>query len=111
MGADADARIASGLDIQAYLEEVGFAVTSALSHRVKIFSAVDAALEWTEDLTIRQAALQHTVEHALELRDMSCFAAAGYETLTALEACMEKRTVHPALARSFCRGDAGDDSF
>jgi SulP family sulfate permease len=108
--ADIPAKSPSGLDIQAYLEEVGLLVPQAQGHRVKVFSAVDAALEWTEDLTINEAALQHTVEHALELRDIELFRHRKDETLTALEACMEKRTV-PAGSPIFLQGDAGDELF
>ncbi|HNV59359.1 MAG TPA: SulP family inorganic anion transporter, partial [Rhodoferax sp.] len=108
--ADIPAKSPSGLDIHAYLEEVGLLVPRAQGHRVKVFSAVDAALEWTEDLIINEAALQHTVEHALELRDIELFRHRKDETLTALEACMEKRTV-PAGSPIFLQGDAGDELF
>jgi SulP family sulfate permease len=100
----------SGLDIQAYLVEVGLLVPQAQGHRVKVFSAVDAALEWTEDLIINEAALETAVEHALELRDIELFRNRKEETLTALEACMENRTV-PAGGIIFSQGDAGDELF
>jgi SulP family sulfate permease len=108
--ADIPVKSPSGLDIRAYLEEVGLLVPQAQGHRVKVFSAVDAALEWTEDLIINEAALETSVEHALELRDIELFRNRKAETLTALEACMEKRTV-PAGCAIFLQGDAGDELF
>lgn len=61
-------------------------------------------------MIINEAALQHAVEHALELRDIELFRNRKDETLTALEACMEKHTV-PAGGPIFLQGNAGDELF
>jgi SulP family sulfate permease len=108
--ADIPPKSPSGLDIRAYLEEVGLLVPQAQGHRVKVFGEVDSALEWTEDLIINEAALTQAVEDALELRDIELFRNRKAETLTALEACMEKRTV-AAGGNIFSQGEAGDELF
>ena len=100
----------SGLDIQSYLVELGLLVAKPNGHRVKVFGEVDTALEWTEDLIINEAALTHTLENALELHEMELFRQRKEETLVALEACMEKRSV-AAGGKIFSLGDMGDELF
>lgn len=103
-------RSPSGLDIHAYLVEVGLLTPRARGHRVKVFSDVDAALEWTEDLIINEAVIEQSVEHAIELREMEVFRHRKTETLHVLEERMEKRTVQ-AGASIFSQGDLGDELF
>ena len=108
--ADIPARSPSGLDIKAYLVEAGLLVPHAEGHRVKVFPEVDTALEWTEDLILNEAALTPSTETALELHEMELFRQRNAQTLVALEACMERRTVQ-AGGIIFSRGDAGDELF
>ena len=100
----------SGLDIHSYLVELGLLVPKPNGHRVKVFGEVDTALEWTEDLIINEAALTRTLENALELHEMELFSKRKEETLVALEACMEKRSV-AAGGKIFSLGDKGDELF
>ncbi|MBK9346700.1 MAG: SLC26A/SulP transporter family protein [Burkholderiales bacterium] len=108
--ADIPARSPSGLDIKAYLVEAGLLVPHAEGHRVKVFPEVDTALEWTEDLILNEAALTPSTETALELHEMELFRQRNAQTLVAMEACMERRTVQ-AGGIIFSRGDAGDELF
>jgi SulP family sulfate permease len=108
--ADIPAKSPSGLDIYAYLVEAGLLVPQAKGHRVKVFGEVDTALEWTEDLIINEAALTPFVECPLDLHEIELFSSRKQETLAALEASMEKRTVNVG-GKIFSRGDGGDELF
>lgn len=108
--ADIPARSPSGLDINAYLAQAGLLVPHAEGHRVKVFAEVDTALEWTEDLILNEAALTPSIETALQLHEMEVFSQRKEETLAALEAHMEKRTVPPG-GKIFSRGEGGDELF
>jgi SulP family sulfate permease len=97
----------SGLDITAYLNQVGLLGNES---RVRVFGEADAALEWVEDQIIREAALELAAETTLELPDIEVFRGRKAQTLAALEQHMEKRRV-AAGEYLFRRGDTGDELF
>jgi SulP family sulfate permease len=100
-------KLPSGLDIQAYLREVG--LLEEVEH-VKVFGEVDAALEWVEDALIAAAALDLVAETALGLAEIELFHGRKAETLVALEAHMQTLSFK-AGERIFARGDTGDELF
>ena len=96
----------SGLDIRAYLTQVGLIGDG----KVRIFGEVDAAMEWVEDQIIAEAALVRADEGVLALGDIELFRQRKHETLAALELCMEQRDLK-AGEHIFARGDTGDELF
>lgn len=100
-------KLPSGLDIQAYLQEVG--LLEAVEH-VKVFGEVDAALEWVEDALIAQAALELVSETALGLAEIELFHGRKAQTLVELEKHMQQVSFK-AGERIFARGDTGDEIF
>jgi SulP family sulfate permease len=97
----------SGRDLQQYFDQVGLIHEGSA---VRVFPALDDALEWVEDRIIHEAELSRDEEIALELHEVELFAGRKEQTLAALEQCMEKR--HVAAGDSiFSRGDAGDELF
>ncbi|MEW6163910.1 MAG: SulP family inorganic anion transporter [Pseudomonadota bacterium] len=100
-------RLPSGLDIEAYLREVGLLVEAA---HVRVFGETDAALEWVEDALIAQAALELVAENALDLHDIELFRHRKAQTLAALEECMSQ-VCYRAGEKIFARGDTGDELF
>jgi SulP family sulfate permease len=97
----------SGRDLQKYFDQVGLLHADS---PVRVFPALDDALEWVEDRIIHDAALMKDEEVALLLHEVELFAGRKEETLAALEQCMEKRCV-AAGETIFSRGDAGDELF
>lgn len=100
-------RLPSGLDIQAYLQEVG--LLAAVEH-VKVFGETDAALEWVEDALIAAAALELVSENALGLAEIELFRGRKAQTLAALEEHMQQ-VCYRAGEKIFARGDTGDEIF
>ena len=97
----------SGRDLQQYFDQVGLIHEGSA---VRVFPALDDALEWVEDRIIHEAEFSRDEETALELHEVELFAGRKEQTLAALELCMEKR--HVAVGESiFSRGDAGDELF
>ena len=97
----------SGRDLQQYFDQVGLIHEGSA---VRVFPALDDALEWVEDRIIHEAEFSRDEETALELHEVELFAGRKEQTLAALEQCMEKR--HVAVGDSiFSRGDAGDELF
>jgi SulP family sulfate permease len=97
----------SGLDITAYLNQVGLTGDES---RVRVFGEADAALEWVEDQIIREAALELAAETTLDLPDIELFRGRKAQTLAALEQHMEKRRF-AAGDYLFRRGDTGHELF
>ncbi|MFA4968094.1 MAG: SulP family inorganic anion transporter [Sulfuritalea sp.] len=97
----------SGRDMQQYFDQVGLIRQDS---PVRVFPALDDALEWVEDRIIHEAALLRDEEIALELHEVELFAGRKEQTLAALEQCMEKRSMK-AGETIFSRGDAGDELF
>ncbi len=100
-------QLPSGLDIEAYLREVG--LLEEIGH-VRVFDDVDAALEWVEDQLIATAALALAQETRLDLHDIELFRHRKEHTLQALELCLAARHV-AAGEKIFARGDTGDELF
>ncbi len=100
-------QLPSGLDIEAYLREVG--LLEAAGH-VRVFDDVDGALEWVEDQLIATAALALAQETRLDLHEIELFRHRKEHTLQALELCLEARHV-AAGEKIFARGDTGDELF
>jgi len=100
-------RLPSGLDIAAYLHEVG--LLDASGH-VRVFDDVDAALEWVEDQLIAAAELALAAETALDLHEIELFKHRKEHTLEALEHCLVQRSLK-AGEKIFARGDTGDELF
>jgi sulfate permease, SulP family len=97
----------TGKDMQAYFDQVGLVHAES---KVKIFGDLDEAVEWVEDRIIEQAALHREDETLLELHGMELFKGRKEETLAALEACMEKRSVK-AGEKICASGETGDELF
>ena len=97
----------SGRDLRQYFDQVGLLHADS---PVKVFPSLDDALEWVEDRIIHDAALLKDEEIALELHEVELFAGRKEQTLAALEACMEKRSVAQGET-IFSRGDASDELF
>jgi SulP family sulfate permease len=104
---DVPRNVPSGRDMQRYFDEVGLVRTT---HHVRVFGELADALEWVEDRILEAEPLNRAQEQSLELREMDLFAGRKAETLAALEAVMERRTVR-AGERIFARGDSGDELF
>ena len=88
-----------------YFDEVGLV---RKEHHVRAFGELDAALEWVENRILQEARLERAAETPLELREVELFKGRKQETLTALEACMDKRAFK-AGESIFRRGDEGDE--
>ncbi|MCK9380124.1 MAG: SulP family inorganic anion transporter [Sulfuritalea sp.] len=97
----------SGRDMQQYFDQVGLIRPDS---PVRVFPALDDALEWVEDRIIHETVCLRDEEIALELHEVELFAGRKQETLAALEQCMEKRSVAKGET-IFSRGDAGDELF
>jgi len=97
----------SGKDIEKYFDQVG--LVRSESH-VRVFEELDDALEWVENRVLEEERLERALETPLELREIDLFKGRKEETLTALEACMEKRS-YKAGERICARGDAGHEIF
>ncbi|OHC72816.1 MAG: cyclic nucleotide-binding protein [Rhodocyclales bacterium RIFCSPLOWO2_02_FULL_63_24] len=97
----------SGRDLQQYFDQVGLLHADS---PVRVFPALDDALEWVEDRIIHDAALMRDEEIALELHEVELFAGRKEQTVAELEQCMEKRQV-AAGETIFSRGDSGDELF
>ena len=97
----------SGRDMQQYFDQVGLIRPDS---PVRVFSALDDALEWVEDRIIHETVCLRDEEIALQLHEVELFAGRKEQTLAALEQCMEKRSVAKGET-IFSRGDAGDELF
>jgi SulP family sulfate permease len=100
-------RVPSGRDLVKYFEEVG------LRHpeqRVLVFDTRSEALEWIEERILEEARVERAGEKPLELTEMDLFRGRREETLAALEACLERRSLK-AGETLFTLGEGGDDLF
>ncbi|HWP35929.1 MAG TPA: SulP family inorganic anion transporter [Gemmatimonadales bacterium] len=100
-------RLPTGQDVRAYFGEVGLVRAEST---VRVFDELDAALEWVEDRILEEARLEREVERPLELKEIGLFAGRKAETLTALEALLDRRSYRAGEA-IFKLGDTGDDLF
>jgi SulP family sulfate permease len=97
----------SGQDMARYFDQVGLVRSG---HPVRVFAELDGAMEWVEDRLLEEAGLKRDEERPLELHEIDLFAGRKEETLAALEACMERRSIK-AGQTIFKRGDTEDDLF
>ena len=100
-------KIPSGRDLVKYFDEVGLV---RAEHRLRIFGARNEALEWIEDRLLDEERLERAAEKPLDLREMELFQGRKEETLAALEACLEARSVK-AGEKIFAKGETGDELF
>ncbi|HEY5790708.1 MAG TPA: SulP family inorganic anion transporter [Gammaproteobacteria bacterium] len=97
----------SGRDMQKYFDQVG--VVRSEQH-ARVFEDLDAALEWVEDRLLEQERLEREVERPLELHELDLFAGRKLQTLSELEAVMERRAFRPG-EKVCARGDAGFELY
>lgn len=99
--------VPSGQDMQAYFDQVGLVRPS---RQVRIFEELDDALEWVEDRILDEERQKQAAAQPLELREIDVFKGRKEETLTALEACTERRS-YKAGENIFRHGDDGGELF
>jgi SulP family sulfate permease len=99
--------VPSGQDMQAYFDQVGLVRPS---RQVRIFEELDDALEWVEDRILDEERQKQAAAQPLELREIDVFKGRKEETLTALEACTERRS-YKAGDNIFRHGDDGGELF
>lgn len=97
----------SGQDMRKYFETLGLVHPES---RVQTFKELDEALEWVEELLIKQENLDKVQEELLDLREIDIFLGRKESTIAALELCMDKRSFK-AGEKIFVLGDAGDEMF
>ena len=97
----------SGQDMRKYFEALGLVHPES---RVQTFKELDEALEWVEELLIKQENLDRVQEELLDLREIDIFLGRQESTIAALELCMDKRS-YKAGEKIFVLGDAGDEMF
>jgi SulP family sulfate permease len=96
-----------GRDVQRYLNSTG---TAAGSGTARVFSELDAALEWVEDRILEDITRVYEIEQPLALNEMELFANLSPDAVTALERCIERRS-YSASDAIFVGGDPGDTLF
>ncbi len=99
--------VPSGQDMRQYFTQVGLVKPG---RNALLFPELDDALEWVEDRILERERLAQHERGLFELREIDLFAKRKVETLAALEACMDKRSVK-AGEKIFLRGDTGDELF
>jgi SulP family sulfate permease len=97
----------SGQDMERYFDQVGLV---RAEHPVRVFAELDEAMEWAEDRILDEAGLHRDAERPLDLHEIDLFAGRKEETLAALAACMQQRSIK-AGERIFSRGDTEDDLY
>ncbi len=97
----------SGQDMRKYFAALGLVHPES---RVQTFNELDEALEWVEELLIKQENLDRVQEELLDLREIDIFLGRKESTIAALELCMDKRS-YKAGEKIFALGDAGDEMF
>jgi SulP family sulfate permease len=97
----------NGRNISTFFDQMD--ITTFTSH-VKVFPEVDDALEWVEEEILGPERSDRTGEALLDLHEMDLFKERKEETLTALEACLEERSVK-AGEQVYSVGDVGDELF
>jgi sulfate permease, SulP family len=99
--------VPSGQDMGRYFGEVGLV---RRERHALIFQHLDEALEWVEDRILAEAGIERAAETPLELAEMDLFRGRKAETLEALAACLETRSLQPGET-VFRRGDRGEELF
>ncbi len=96
-----------GQDIGQYLERAGLVTAS---RKVRIFDELDGALEWVENRLLEKEHVARSEERPLELAEIELFLGRKNETLAALDAVIEKRTVQ-AGEKVFSAGESSDEIY
>ncbi len=96
----------SGRDMQQYFDQVGL----VRQRHIRVFGELDEALEWVENRVLEEERLEREQETSLELAELEVFRGRAAETLSDLEACMERRSFK-AGEKIFKAGDASDQLF
>ena len=97
----------SGMDMQQYFDQVGLVRPNS---PVKVFDALDDAVEWVEDRVLSEASQERLREELLDLHELDLFRGRKEETLLAIRNCMQERSYRNA-EQIFGQGDAGDELF
>jgi SulP family sulfate permease len=98
----------TGQDLQTYFSQMGL---TKPTKNVRIFDALDAALEWTEDRLLESEGLLAPLsEQRLELREIDLTRGLDAEDYKGLEACVGQVSFE-ASQRIFNQGDSGDQIF
>lgn len=97
----------NGRDIAAFFDQMEI---TTFTSQVKVFPAANDALEWVENQVLGEERPEPPAETLLELHEMDIFKERKEETLTDLEACLERRFCK-AGEHVFSTGDAGDELF
>jgi SulP family sulfate permease len=97
----------TGMDMQQYFDQVGLVRPDS---PVKVFEALDNAIEWVEDRILAEESLEHLSEELLDLHELELFKGRKEETLRAIDNCMQRRS-YTSGEQIFACGDAGDELF
>jgi SulP family sulfate permease len=98
-------KLASGRDMRQYFDEVGLV---RKQNYTRVFEELDGALEWVENRILEEARMERAPENPLELGEFEIFRGRKAGTLSALEACMDRRS-YKAGEKIFSRGEGGDE--
>jgi len=102
--ADLPQHLPNGRNIEKFFKQMK--ITTQGDH-VKIFSTVDDAQVWVEDRILNVDSNALLEQPLLELHEMDLFKGRKEESISALEACMEKRSC-TAGEKIYSTGDPGD---
>lgn len=97
----------SGQDMENFFSNVGLVRPE---HQIRTFDHLHDALEWVEDSILEAHHVQHLSRKAFELSEIELFKGLQTDTLTDLEACMQKLTFN-AGDFIFKQGDSGDELY
>jgi len=96
----------NGRNLREFLELSGLTGSST----VNLFPTLEAAIEWVEDRLVGEQKLVAVDEAPFDLHEMALFQGRKDETLSDLEACMEKRSC-AAGETIYAQGDAGNELY
>ena len=97
----------NGRNLREFLELSGL---TGGSGTVTLFPTLEAAIEWVEDRLVGEQALAAVEEAPLDLHEMALFQGRKDETLSDLEASMEKRSC-AAGETIYAQGEAGNELY
>jgi SulP family sulfate permease len=101
------AHLPTGMDMQHYFDQVGLVRPDS---PVKVFDALDDAIEWVENRILAEESLEHVSEELLDLHELELFKGRKEETLVAVGNCMQRRS-YKSGELIFASGDAGDELY
>ena len=97
----------SGRDIEKYFNQLGLLHSK---NPMRLFTELNEAIEWVEDLIIRESSLQYDNEELLTLGKFELFTSENEKTLDILAQHIEMRSYQTG-DKIFTCGDAGDELF